>query len=52
MYGDIFQRFAAARQRRKLQRISEGMPDHLLRDVGFERDEWGRIHRVPIEPRK
>jgi hypothetical protein len=52
VYGDLFYRIGEARRWRKLQRIGAGMPDYLLRDVGFERDAWGRIYRAPVEPKK
>ncbi len=51
MYGDFFYRLAEIRRQRRLQRLSDGMPDYLLRDLGFTRDAWGRVHRIPMEPR-
>jgi hypothetical protein len=51
MYGDIFYRLAEMRRRRRVQRMTDGMPDYLLRDLGFERDAWGRVYRIPMEPK-
>jgi hypothetical protein len=50
MYGDIFYRMAEIRRLRRLQRLTDGMPDYLLRDLGFERDSRGRVYRIPMEP--
>jgi hypothetical protein len=51
MYGDLFYRFAEMRRLRRLQRLTDGMPDYLLRDLGFDRDNWGRVYRIPMEPK-
>jgi hypothetical protein len=51
MYGDFFYRLAEMRRLRRLQRLTDGMPDYLLRDLGFERDGRGRVYRIPMEPK-
>jgi len=51
MYGDFFYRLAEMRRMRRLQRLTDGMPDYLLRDLGFERDVRGHVYRIPMEPK-
>jgi hypothetical protein len=51
MYGDFFYRLAELRRMRRLQRLTDGMPDYLLRDLGFERDGRGYVYRIPMEPK-
>ena len=45
----IFGRVTRAISRRRLERVAGRMSDHLLRDVGYQRDHWGAIAKLPAD---
>ena len=49
-HGDtIFGRAASAMSRRRLARVADRMSDHMLRDLGYQRDHWGDIAKLPSD---
>ena len=45
----FFGRLQAARRRRDRERVTDGLSDYLLRDVGLVRDLRGRVGKTAID---
>ena len=43
MLDPLRQRWRRGRETRRLRRAAADLPDHILRDIGLERDRTGRL---------